>query len=344
VSKNLWLIYGNATLQTTGSDYYISRPMISIIVPFYKEEANVAALYTRLSHVLDTIEQQWELVCVNDGSQDGTHAELLALQQRDSRVRVVDLSRRFGKEAALTAGLDYGRGEAAIPLDADLQDPPEVIPLLLGKWREGYEVVNAVRASRAGESFLRTAATRGFYWLFRRLSEVEMPPDAGDFRLISRPALQALRRLPERRRFMKGLFAWVGFRTAAVTYDRPPRLAGRSSWNYWKLLNFALDGLIAFSTLPLRLASYLGLAISALAFLYAGVIVFRKLAFGNVVPGYSSLMAAILLLSGVQLVSLGIIGEYLGRLYEESKRRPIYIVRQIWEAKPSTDHTLRKGV
>ncbi|HEX7390018.1 MAG TPA: glycosyltransferase family 2 protein, partial [Acidiphilium sp.] len=289
--------------------------------------------------VLDAGGETWELVCVNDGSRDDTLARLVALSERDSRVRVIDLSRNFGKEAALTAGLDHARGEAVIPLDADLQDPPEVIPELIAKWREGFDVVNAMRASRDSDSRMKRITARSFYRVINRMSEVDIPSDVGDFRLISRPALEALKRLPERRRFMKGLFAWVGFRTATVLYQRAPRHAGTTTWNYWKLWNFAIEGITSFSSAPLRLASYLGFAVSIFAFIYAIVTVFDKLAYGNPVKGYPSLLVAVLFLGGVQLLAIGVIGEYLGRLYEESKQRPVYLVRAVWENSEATKAT-----
>jgi glycosyltransferase involved in cell wall biosynthesis len=255
---------------------------------------------------------------------------LLALHQKDSRVVVIDLSRNFGKEAALTAGLDHTLGDCAIPLDADLQDPPEMIPELLAKWREGFDVVNAVRITRDGESWLKRASAHIFYRVINRMSNVEIPPDTGDFRLISRPALDALKMLPERRRFMKGLFAWVGFRTANVYYHREPRYAGKTKWNYWRLWNFALEGITSFSQVPLQLASYLGFLVSLCAFLYAITLIISTLVYGNPVKGYPSMMVTLLFLGGVQLMALGVIGEYLGRIYEESKQRPVYLVRKIW--------------
>lgn len=311
--------------------------MISIVVPFHNEAENIAPLHERLCAVLDAGGEAWELVCVNDGSRDDTLARLIALSQHDARVRVIDLSRNFGKEAALTAGLDHARGEAVIPLDADLQDPPEVIPELVVKWREGFDVVNAMRASRESDSRMKRVTARGFYSVINRMSDVDIPSDVGDFRLISRPALEALKRLPERRRFMKGLFAWVGFRTATVLYQRAPRHAGTTTWNYWKLWNFAIEGITSFSSAPLRLASYLGFAVSIFAFIYAIVTIFDKLAYGNPVKGYPSLLVAVLFLGGVQLLAIGVIGEYLGRLYEESKQRPVYLVRAVWENSEATE-------
>lgn len=304
------------------------NPTLSLIIPMHNEAGNLVELHQRLCRVLDPLGETWELVCVNDGSKDRTLPELLSLRERDPRIKIIDFSRNFGKEAALTAGLDYAAGEAVIPLDADLQDPPEVIPELLSKWREGHDVVIAVRRARAGESLMKRGTAHAFYRFINRMSEVRIPEDTGDFRLMSRRVVDALKRLPERRRFMKGLFAWVGFNTAEVYYDRLPRHAGSTKFNYWRLWNFALEGITSFSQMPLKIASYLGLATSTFAFLFALKIVLDTLVYGNPVKGYPSLMVAILFFSGVQLVAIGIIGEYLGRLYEESKQRPIYLVKQ----------------
>ncbi|MGC8592422.1 glycosyltransferase family 2 protein [Acidithiobacillus sp.] len=303
---------------------------ISLVVPCHNESDNIPALYTRVRAVMESVGRSWELICINDGSTDDTLERLLALHDKDPRIIVLDLSRKFGKEAALTAGLDFARGDVAIPLDADLQDPPELIPELLAKWRDGYEVVNAVRISRDGESWLKRASAHAFYRVINRMSTVDIPADTGDFRLISRPALEALKNLPERRRFMKGLFAWVGFKTASVYYHREPRHAGRTKWNYWRLWHFAVEGITSFSQVPLQLASYLGFLVSLLAFLYAISLVINTLAYGNPVNGYPSLMVTLLFLGGVQLMALGIIGEYLARIYEESKHRPVYLVRRQW--------------
>ena len=302
----------------------------SIIVPCHNESGSLQTLYTRVRAVMDESGEPWEMICINDGSGDDTLLQLIALHQQDRRVRVIDLSRNFGKEAALTAGLDAARGEAAIPLDADLQDPPELIPELLARWREGFDVVNAVRLSREGESWLKRASAHVFYRIINRMSDVEIPPDTGDFRLLSRPVLEALQALPERRRFMKGLFAWVGFRSTNVYYHRAPRHAGKTTWNYWRLWNLAVEGITSFSQVPLQLAAYLGFVVSLLAFLYAVWLVISTLAYGNPVKGYPSIMVTLLFLGGVQLMALGVIGEYLGRIYEESKQRPVYLVRQAW--------------
>ena len=309
------------------SAIFDDQPVLSFVVPCYNEAANIRALYERICAVMAACPETWECICVNDGSRDETLGALTALQDKDPRVRVIDLSRNFGKEAALTAGLDHARGAAAIPLDADLQDPPELIPELVAHWRAGYDVVNAVRLSREGESLVKRASAHAFYRIFNRISKVPIPEDTGDFRLLSRPVLDALRQLPERRRFMKGLFAWVGFRTTSVSYHRAPRQAGHTTWNYVRLWRFAMDGILSFSDAPLRVASYLGLAVSLLSFLYALNLLVQTLLFGNPVKGYPSLMVALLFLGGVQLMALGVIGEYLGRVYDESKGRPVYIIR-----------------
>ena len=303
-------------------------PVLSFVIPFYNEAANVTNLYERLRAVMANRSESWECVCVNDGSTDGTLEALMALHTQDARIRVIDLSRNFGKEAALTAGLDYAQGQAAIPLDADLQDPPELIPALVEKWQEGFDVVNAVRLSREGESWAKRASAHAFYRVFNRISTVSIPEDTGDFRLLSRPVLDVLRALPERRRFMKGLFAWVGFKSTSVPYHRAPRHGGQTAWSYWRLWRLALEGILSFSEAPLRVASYLGFLVSTLSFLYTLDLLVQTLLFGNSVKGYPSLMVALLFLGGVQLMALGVIGEYLGRVYDEGKGRPVYVVRR----------------
>lgn len=300
---------------------------VSLIIPCHNESGNLTMLYERVNAVMEQTGISWEMVCVNDGSEDDTLDQLLALNQKNHRIVVIDLSRNFGKEAALTAGLDHARGCCAIPLDADLQDPPELIIELLAKWREGYDVVNAVRLTRNGESWLKRTTAYFFYRLIDRMSLIDIPADTGDFRLLSRPVLNALKMLPERRRFMKGLFAWVGFRSVNVYYHREPRRAGETTWNYWRLWNFAVEGITSFSQVPLQLAAHLGLLVSGAAFLYAIYLIINTLIYGNPVMGYPSLMVTLLFLGGVQLIALGVVGEYLGRIYEETKGRPVYLVR-----------------
>ncbi|MDE2422592.1 MAG: glycosyltransferase family 2 protein [Betaproteobacteria bacterium] len=307
------------------------NPTLSLIVPMHNEAGNIDHLYHRLKEVLSPLQLSWEMLCINDGSTDDTLNELLKAQNNYPQITVIDLTRNFGKEAALSAGIDFARGEVAIPIDADLQDPPEIIPQMIDLWHKGFDVVLAKRKSRDGDSFVKRNTAHLFYKLINKLSEVDIPQDTGDFRLITRPVMEALKQLPERRRFMKGLFAWVGFKTAEIEYERPERHAGKTKFNYWKLWNFALEGITSFSDAPLKIASYFGIVISLLSFLYAIKIVIDTLLFGNPVKGYPSLIVAILFFSGVQLIALGIIGEYLGRIYSESKQRPIYLVKNIWQ-------------
>jgi glycosyltransferase involved in cell wall biosynthesis len=307
----------------------LDAPVLSIVVPVYNEAEGMARFYERTSAALEGIGVPWEIVAVNDGSRDASLARLLELHARDPRVKVVDLSRNFGKEVALTAGIDFARGEAIVPIDADLQDPPEVIADLVARWREGFDVVYAVRSERLGESWLKRATAAAFYRLFRPLVRVDVPPDAGDFRLIARNAADALRSLREQHRFMKGLFSWVGFRQASVTYRREPRFAGTTKWNYWRLWNFALEGITSFSYAPLQVATYFGLVVAVLAFAFGVFLIVDTLIYGNDVKGYPSLMVVVCFLGGIQLLTLGVMGEYIGRTYNESKRRPLYFVRQV---------------
>ena len=301
-------------------------PTLSVVVPVYNEADGLKALCDRLGGVLDRLGLAWEIVLVNDGSRDETLALMRALHRADPRIAVINLSRNFGKEIATTAGLDHASGEAVVVIDADLQDPPELIPEMVAAWREGFDVVYAQRRHREGETWLKRVTAHGFYRLMGRMSGVTLPRDTGDFRLMSRRVVTALGTLREHHRFMKGLFAWVGYPSKAIRYDRQPRHAGTSKWNYWKLWNFALEGITSFTTLPLKLATYLGLFIGVVAAIYIAEIIIRTLLFGNPVAGYPSLMAVVLFLGGVQLVTLGIIGEYLGRIFNETKRRPLYFV------------------
>lgn len=301
--------------------------VLSLVVPMYNEEDNVGEFYARVKAVLEQLGETWEIVCVNDGSRDATLAQLVALNRADARVKVINLSRNFGKEIALTAGIDHACGQAVIPIDADLQDPPELIADLVAKWREGYDVVNATRRSRQGESWLKRLTAGAFYRVLENMADISIPRNTGDFRLLGRPVVEALKRMPERTRFMKGLFAWVGFKQATVLYDRHPRYAGQTKWNYWRLWNFAIDGIVSFSTVPLKVWSYFGLGVAALSFIYALFLAVRTMLYGIDVPGYASLMVVVLFLGGIQLITLGVLGEYLGRIYDETKRRPLYIVR-----------------
>ncbi|BAU40889.1 glycosyltransferase family 2 protein [Leptolyngbya sp. O-77] len=303
-------------------------PQISIVIPMYDEEPNIDHLFERLFAVMSNIKADFEIICVNDGSSDRTLALLLKYHNLHPEIKVVDLSRNFGKEIALTAGIDYAVGQAVIPLDADLQDPPELIAELISRWQEGYDVVYAVRRSRQGESWLKRFTSKVFYKCIRQVSSTSIPADTGDFRLLDRCVVEALKQLPERTRFMKGLFAWVGYRQTHIYFDRPERYGGQTSWNYWHLWNLAIEGIASFSTAPLKIWIYVGSVIAALAFLYATFLILRTLIFGIDIAGYASLMVVILFLGGIQLLTLGVLGEYLGRVYEEVKGRPLYLVRE----------------
>ena len=315
---------------------------LSVVVPLYNEELNIDYLFERLRSVLSRLNMTYEIVCINDGSRDKTIDCLIEYHHQDSRIKVINLSRNYGKEIALSAGLEYARGEAVVPIDADLQDPPELIEELVAKWREGYDVVYATRRSREGESWLKRFTANAFYRIIDSISRVPIPRDTGDFRLLDRRVVEAIKQLPERNRFMKGLFAWVGFKQTSVLFDRPSRYKGETKWNYWRLWNFALDGITSFSLLPLKVWGYIGLLVAIPSFFYASFLVLRTLLFGVDLPGYASIMVAVLFLGGVQLVSLGVIGEYLGRVYEEVKGRPLYLVREAYgfESTPTVNHNV----
>ena len=301
---------------------------LSLVVPVFNEEAALESFFDRVVPVLKRTTADYEIVCVNDGSSDDSLVKLAMAHAANPRIKIVDLSRNFGKEAALTAGLEYASGVAVIPLDADLQDPPELIPELVAKWREGYDMVVAVRRDRGSDSLAKRSSADLFYRVMQRLSDVPVPAHAGDFRLLDRRVLEALKLLPERTRFMKGLFAWVGFSQATITYTRPPRIAGSGKWHYWRLWNFALDGILSSTTLPLRIWTYVGLMAAVAALSYMLFIVLRTLIYGVDVPGYASLAAMLLFFSGMNMIGLGIMGEYLGRVFVEVKQRPQYLVRQ----------------
>lgn len=310
--------------------------LLSVVVPAYNEEAVLTQFHERLKAVLAQLPLDHEIIYVNDGSRDRTLTILEELHAKDASVGVINLSRNFGKEAAMTAGLDLVRGDAAVVIDADLQDPPELIAEFVRIWREeGYDVVYATRESRAGESWVKRSTASAFYWVMSKVSDVSIPRDTGDFRLMSRRALDALKGLREHHRFMKGLFAWVGFPSKAVLYERDPRFAGETKWNYLKLWNFSLEGITGFSIAPLKIATYLGLLISIFAAILGTQIILETLLYGADVPGYPSLFSAVLFFGGVQLFFLGIIGEYLGRVFNESKRRPLYLIQDHLEAKPA---------
>lgn len=303
------------------------RYSLSVVVPAYNEQDVLTEFHRRLSAVLDALPATSEIVFVNDGSQDATLALMHRLRSIDPRIAVVDLSRNYGKEVALTAGLDHAGGDAVIVIDADLQDPPELIPVLIEQWQAGHDVVYAQRTARDGESWLKRATAAAFYRVIQGVSRVPIPNDTGDFRLLSRRAVSAVAQFREQHRFMKGLFAWIGFAQKAVPYRRDARFSGETKWNYWKLWNFAIEGITSFSVAPLKIATYLGVLIAVLSFAYALFIIYKTLVYGDPARGYPSLMVVVLFLGGVQLLFIGIMGEYLGRLFNEAKRRPLYFTK-----------------
>jgi polyisoprenyl-phosphate glycosyltransferase len=306
-----------------------SSPVLSVIVPAYNEEEVLPIFHARLVTALTNVpelEGRWEVVYVNDGSKDGTLRLLKELQLTDPAVGVANLSRNFGKEAAMSAGLRLARGDAVILIDADLQDPPELIGDMVRVWQQGADMVNMKRSSREGETWFKKASAAWFYKVINWLSDVHIPENVGDFRLLSRRAVDALNQLPESNRFMKGLFAWIGYKQVVVEYARHPRAAGQTKWPYFKLLNFAIEGITGFSVVPLRLASYAGFLTAFSAFVYALFLLIKTLTIGDSVKGFPTLILTILILGGLQLMAMGIIGEYLGRLFMESKRRPLFLI------------------
>ena len=304
-----------------------SRPKISLIVPVYNEQGAIKPFVATVELVIASLEISFDILFVDDGSWDSTCEEIIEIARSGTvPIRLIALSRNFGKEAALTAGLDAATGDAVIPIDVDLQDPPEIIPLFIDYWRMGYKVVYGRRMNRIQDSCVKRLTSKAFYTAFNFISQSEIPSDAGDFRLIDRSVIDALSSYRERTQFMKGLFSAVGFRTAHVDYKRAARRIGKTKWNYWKLWNFALDGIFSFSTVPIRIWTYVGAFIAVISFLYALFIVAKTVILGLDVPGYASLITVILFMGGVQLISLGIIGEYIARIFLETKQRPIYTV------------------
>lgn len=305
--------------------------LVSIVTPFYNESEGVEFFFVTLTRTLDLVPQvKFEFIFVDDGSRDKTLDKLIFLSQIDSRIIVIELSRNFGKEAALSAGLDYASGDAVIPIDSDLQDPPELIPALIETWLQGYDVVLAKRTDRSSDSLLKRSTAKMFYWVHNLLSGIKIPENVGDFRIMDRIVIDALKEFPERQRFMKGLFAWSGFRTTSIAFTREKRAEGFTKYSIWKLWNLALEGITSFSTAPLKVWTYLGISGSLFAFLYGAFILMRTLLYGRDVPGYTSLIVVILFLGSLQLISIGTLGEYIGRIYIESKQRPKYIIRNTY--------------
>ncbi len=305
---------------------------LSLVVPAYNEEESIQTFIDTIDQELPSLRDQLEIVFVNDGSRDKTRQVIEAVIERDPRVTLINLARNFGKEAAMTAGLFHARGDAVIPMDVDLQDPPSLILEFVRMWQEeGYDTVYGVRTDRNADTAMKRLTAGGFYRLFNAVSTTtKIPENAGDFRLMDRRVVEVIKQLPERNRFMKGLFAWAGFNSIGVPYERPARAAGETKFNYWKLWNFALDGFFSFSSWPLRIWSYVGAGVALLSFLYILVIITKVIFFGIDMPGYASLMSVILFLGGMQLISIGVLGEYLGRMFLEVKQRPVFVVEGVY--------------
>ncbi len=304
------------------------RPRFSVVAPAYNEEEVLPEFYRRVREVMDAIGEPWELILVNDGSRDNTLAVMRELHEKDPRVKIISFSRNFGHQLAITAGIDYAEGDAVIIIDADLQDPPEVIADLIEKWREGYDVVYAVRKERRGESWFKEWTAKLFYRLIYRITDVDIPKDTGDFRLMDRKVVETLRTMRERNRFMRGLSVWVGFKQTGVFYVREPRFAGETKYPFRKMLKFALDAITSFSYVPLQLATYFGFAIAGISMVGMVIAVILRLTTGRALLGQATTLVAVLFLGGIQLIFLGIIGEYLGRIYDEVKARPLYVVAE----------------
>ena len=306
---------------------------VSLVTPFFNEEEGVPLYFERLAEVLRPLSDQleFEFVCVNDGSRDGTLVALQSVRLPFGRMRLVDLSRNFGKEAALSAGIDHASGDAVIPIDADLQDPPELIPAMIDRWQKGAPVVLAARTDRAADGFLKRLTAGAFYSIHNRLATIDIPPNVGDFRLMDRQVVEVVRRMPERQRFMKGILSWAGFPSDVIQYTRPPRVAGTTKWSYAKLMGLAIEGITSFSTAPLRLATFLGALFALVSMGYAAYLAIRVLIHGVEMPGYASIFMAVVFMGGIQLLSLGVLGEYVGRIYMETKQRPVYVIRKVIE-------------
>lgn len=313
--------------------------LLSIVIPVYDEQEVLPEFHRRTAEVCSSLPLQVEFIYINDGSKDNTLSVLNELYESDERVSIVDLSRNFGKEIALTAGLHKANGDAVIVIDADLQDPPELIPKMISEWHHGYDVVYAKRSQRSGETAIKKITAHLFYRLMRLFSQVKIPEDTGDYRLLSRRAVDAMNTLGEYHRFMKGLFTWIGYKQKGILYERDPRSAGNTKWNYWRLWNFAIDGITSFTSAPLKFASYIGLIIAMGAFFYGAYIFIDTLIYGNPVPGYPSLIVIILFLGGIQLIFIGILGEYIGRIFNETKHRPLYFLNEYRPSRTSKKST-----
>lgn len=311
------------------SEFLVNEnPCLSVVIPIYNEEGVIGEMHKRLSSVMKSLEVSYELVFVNDGSKDRSLALLKELAETDPHVVILDFARNFGHQVAISAGMDHARGEAVVVIDADLQDPPEVIAQMLDKWREGYDVVYAVREERRGESHFKKLTAAAFYRLLKRITNVDIPVDTGDFRLMSRRAIEAMKLFSERNRFVRGLVSWIGFRQTGVTFVRAERFAGETKYPLKKMIRFALDGVMAFSYFPLQLATYFGFVVSGLSFIAILWVLYLRLVAHDTIVGWASMTTIMLFLGGIQLITLGVIGEYIGRIYDEVKRRPLYLVQE----------------
>jgi glycosyltransferase involved in cell wall biosynthesis len=302
--------------------------LVSLVAPMYNEDQVIEMFFNAIEFTFKNTSLDYEIICVNDGSSDNTLQVLKDYAEKDARIKIVNLSRNYGKELALTAGLDYATGNAVVPIDCDLQDPPEVILKMIKKWQQGYQVVLAKRIDRSSDSFVKRWTSTLFYKLIDKISEIHIPENVGDFRLLDRVAVEAIKRYRERSRFMKGLFASLGFKETTIEYVRAPRAAGETKWNYWKLYKLAIEGIISFTSLPLKIWSYIGASVAISGFVYGIYLIIRTLVFGVDSPGYASLMVVLLFMSGLILLCLGVIGEYLSRIFIEIKARPLYIVME----------------
>jgi len=308
------------------------KKKISLIVPFFNEQLGVSKFFNRVEMIFSSIKDCYlfEVICINDGSKDNTLEELIKYKSNREDIKIIDFSRNFGKESAITAGLDFASGDAVIPIDADLQHPPETIIKMLDQWKLGFNVVLAKRVDRLTDNKTHKISAKAFYEVSRMISQIDIPADVGDFRLMDRQVVDSLKQMREKCRFMKGIFAWVGFKTTVIEYQVEARKNGQSKFNFWKLWNFALDGITSFSTWPLRVWTYIGGVISLFALIYSVFLIIKTIILGIDMPGYASLMVAILFFSGIQLIGIGVLGEYIGRIFIEVKNRPIYIIRKVY--------------
>ena len=316
------------------------QKIISVIVPVYNEDEVILIFHQKVRKILNSSDYYWELIYVNDGSVDRTISIIKQICDKEKNIALIDFTRNFGKEVALTAGLDYAKGDAVIVIDADLQDPPELIKDFIKYWEDGYDIVYGKRISRKGESIFKKLTAFLFYRVIQKASKIKIPEDTGDFRLLSKEAVLSLRKIREKNRFMKGLFSWVGYNQKAVLYERNQRAAGKTKWNYWRLWNFAIDGITSFTVAPLKWATYFGAVVSFCSFLYASFIIFKTIVYGDPVKGYPSLAVIVLFFGGLQMFSIGLIGEYLGRMFVETKNRPLYLIREHLDSR--VDHNLEK--